>query len=52
MIGKILSRIITQNRSLGADDPGLDQKDHNSVIAPAMFVNFTTAEGKVAVTSL
>jgi hypothetical protein len=52
MIGKILSRIITQNRSLGADDPGLDQKDHNSVTAPAMFANFATAQGKVAVTSL
>ena len=49
VIGKVLSNIITHNRSLGADDPGLDQKDHNSVTAPAMFANFSTAAGKVTV---
>ena len=48
-----LSNILTHNRSLGSVDPtGDDQKDHDGVIAPAMFANFTTAEGKVAVTSL
>ena len=53
MIGKVLSNILTHNRSLGSVDPtGDDQKDHDGVIAPAMFVNFTTAVGKVAVTSL
>ena len=53
VIGKVLSNILTHNRSLGSVDPtGDDQKDHDGVIAPAMFANFATAEGKVAVTSL
>ena len=50
VIAKILTSVITQNRSLGADDPGLDQKDHNSVTAPAMFANFGAAVAKVTVT--
>ena len=53
VIGKVLSNILTHNRSLGSVDPtGDDQKDHDGVIAPAMFANFATAEGKVTVTSL
>ena len=53
VIGKILSNIITHNRSLGSDDRGgSDQKDHDGVIAPAMFANFGAAVGKVTVTSL
>ena len=48
-----LSNILTQNRSLGSVDPtGDDQKDHDGVIAPAMFATFGGAVGKVTVTSL
>tara|TARA_Y100000296_G_scaffold2315_2_gene2618 strand:- start:9485 stop:10420 length:936 start_codon:yes stop_codon:yes gene_type:complete len=48
-----LSNILTHNRSLGSVDPtGDDQKDHDGVIAPAMFASFGAAVGKVTVTSL
>ena len=51
VIGKVLSNILTHNRSLGSVDPtGDDQKDHDGVIAPAMFANFGAAILKVAVT--
>jgi len=44
---------LTHNRSLGSVDPtGDDQKDHDGVIAPAMFASFGAAVGKVTVTSL
>jgi hypothetical protein len=53
VIGKVLSNILTHNRSLGSVDPtGDDQKDHDGVIAPAMFASFGAAAGKVSVTSL
>jgi len=48
-----LSNILTHNRSLGSVDPtGDDQKDHDGVIAPAMFASYGAAVGKVTVTSL
>jgi plastocyanin len=53
VIGKVLSNILTHNRSLGSVDPtGDDQKDHDGVIAPAMFASYGAAVGKVTVTSL
>jgi len=58
VIGKVLSIIITQNRSLGADDLThslADQKVRSSVTAPAMFASFSGVGGsvsKIAVTSL
>ena len=46
-----LSNILTHNRSLGSVDPtGDDQKDHDGVIAPAMFASFGAAISKVTVT--
>ena len=46
-----LSNILTHNRSLGSVDPtGDDQKDHDGVIAPAMFASFGAAVLKVTVT--
>ena len=48
-----LSNILTHNRSLGSVDPtGDDQKDHDGVIAPAMFASYGAAVGKVTVTPL
>jgi hypothetical protein len=53
VIAKILTSVITQNRSLGADDTihslG-DQKDHNSVTAPAMIAAYSDAVTAVVIT--
>ena len=51
VIGRVLSDTHVQNRAHGIDDVQ-DQKDHSQVAVPAMFTNFSTAEGKVTVTSL
>ena len=51
-IAKVLSNASTQNRSFGSIESGTSStvKDHNSVTAEAMFVDFATALGKITVT--
>jgi len=50
VIAKVLTNVITHNRSLGVDDTNLDQKDHNPVTAPAMITAYSDAVNDVVVT--